>query len=290
MKTIIDISHHNGGTFNWDKIKSTVDGVIIRCGYRGYGSGKITKDRRADEFANACVRAGIPIGFYFMSQAITNDEAREEALYTIEYAKKYKATLPLIIDSEDGDGTAKVVRADGLSKPARTSIAKVFCETINANGYTGGVYASESWFNSKLNYNELKNYFIWCANYGKKTAYKTSSVSLPRFDMHQYTSKAIVDGVPGNVDISELYTEKVLPNAETKPKRPTLKFGSKGQDVVDLQTILNRKGFNCGKADGIFGRKTEAAVISFQGMNVDENGKPLVKDGIVGKKTWAKLL
>lgn len=123
---IIDISKYNSGTFDWQKVKKSVDGVMIRCAFRGYGSGKITKDVKVDEFARNCVAAGIPIGFYFMSQAITEQEGFEEAECTLSYAITYRATLPLIIDSEDGDGTAKVVRADGLSKDLRTKSAKHF--------------------------------------------------------------------------------------------------------------------------------------------------------------------
>lgn len=281
---IIDISKYNSGTFDWQKVKKSVDGVIIRCAFRGYGSGKITKDVKVDEFARNCVAAGIPIGFYFMSQAITEQEGIEEAECTLSYARTYRATLPLIIDSEDGDGTAKVVRADGLPKDLRTKICIAFCDTINKNGYIGGVYASESWFNNRLEYNKLKDYFIWVANYGKNTGSKSSTIKLAKYDMHQYTSNGSISGVPGRVDVSE--TNYVNQNTSM----PTLRYGSKGNVVKELQTILNKKGFNCGKVDGIFGRNTESAVISFQGMNVDENGKPLVKDGIVGKKTWGKLL
>lgn len=130
----------------------------------------------------------------------------------------------------------------------------------------------------------MKDYFIWVANYGKNTGSKSSTIKLAKYDMHQYTSNGSISGVPGRVDVSE--TNYVSKNTSM----PTLRYGSKGNVVKELQTILNKKGFNCGKVDGIFGRNTESAVISFQGMNVDENGKPLVKDGIVGKKTWGKLL
>jgi peptidoglycan hydrolase-like protein with peptidoglycan-binding domain len=62
---------------------------------------------------------------------------------------------------------------------------------------------------------------------------------------------------------------------------PTLKKGSKGPDVKDLQDALKALGFNPGPIDGIFGPKTEVAVKAFQtqvGITVD---------GIVGPMTWA---
>ena len=57
----------------------------------------------------------------------------------------------------------------------------------------------------------------------------------------------------------------------------------KGEDVRQCQERLNLKGFNCGSADGAFGKKTRDAVIAFQSAN------GLDADGIVGQKTWGKL-
>jgi len=59
----------------------------------------------------------------------------------------------------------------------------------------------------------------------------------------------------------------------------TLKLGSRGADVIELQTKLNYAGFNVGKADGIFGPMTKQSVINFQ------RAYSLVGDGIVGPKT-----
>ncbi len=84
--------------------------------------------------------------------------------------------------------------------------------------------------------------------------------------LKRMTFCAYVNDLPNN------YEEK--PNIFTR----TLKYGSRGEDVKELQKILRLN------ADGIFGRQTEKAVKSFQ----LENG--LVSDGIVGQKTIAKLL
>ncbi|ADY57486.1 Peptidoglycan-binding domain 1 protein [Syntrophobotulus glycolicus DSM 8271] len=66
-------------------------------------------------------------------------------------------------------------------------------------------------------------------------------------------------------------------------KCPTLRRGSRGSSVRTLQTRLNNQGFNPGPIDGIFGSRTQAAVIAFQ------NSRCLSPDGIVGRKTWAAL-
>lgn len=54
----------------------------------------------------------------------------------------------------------------------------------------------------------------------------------------------------------------------SKTSLPTLKKGSRGESVVALQTYLNLVGFDCGKADGIFGTKTENAVKEFKKSNI----------------------
>lgn len=69
--------------------------------------------------------------------------------------------------------------------------------------------------------------------------------------------------------------------AENAP--PTLRRGSRGDDVKKLQETLNAMGYDCGTADGIFGAKTETAVRSFQQAN------GLASDGIAGKNTLALL-
>lgn len=68
--------------------------------------------------------------------------------------------------------------------------------------------------------------------------------------------------------------------------KPTLRKGDNGGEIKDLQKLLISLGYDLGKAgaDGKFGDKTEAAVKNFQKKN------ELVIDGVVGKRTWAKLL
>lgn len=63
----------------------------------------------------------------------------------------------------------------------------------------------------------------------------------------------------------------------------TLKQGSRGSEVKQLQTQLKNLGYNVGSIDGIFGPKTLAAVKAFQ------KDRGLSVDGIVGKKTWGAL-
>ena len=93
------------------------------------------------------------------------------------------------------------------------------------------------------------------------------------------------DGIVGKLTWAKLYdTTAALPAASTAAgTQPTVYRGSRGDAVRKLQELLNKKGFDCGAVDGIFGSKTYAAVVAFQKAN------GLGADGIVGPLTWGKL-
>ena len=203
---ILDFSKYNT-IIDWNAVKANCDGIILRCGVRGYTAGNIKIDAKFPEFAEKCRNLDIPFGVYFMSQAITEQEGREEAAFSVALANQYGATLPIFIDSEDGDGTPRQVRADGLGRSARTSICIAFCEAVQATGRKAGVYASESWFNSKLNFAELRQYVIWAAKYGENTGGQCTKITLSKHDLHQYTSKGVVPGVSGYCDVSLTYSD-----------------------------------------------------------------------------------
>ncbi len=77
-----------------------------------------------------------------------------------------------------------------------------------------------------------------------------------------------------------LYDEGEIP---VETLRPTLRKGSRGTAVTELQEILTMAGYDCGAVDGIFGTRTQNAVVMFQ----TDSG--LTPDGVVGPKTWAAL-
>lgn len=265
----IDLSKYNR-VVDWEAVSKNVEGIILRVGYRGYGSGKIVLDPMFETYAKACYNYRIPFGLYFMSQAITPIEAIEEADFALNFAEKYNATLPIFIDSEDGDGTAKIVRADILNKSDRTDICDFFCKTVSDCRHKTGVYASTDWFVNKLDNTRLNNYLFWVAQYGPKCKAKH------RVDMWQYTSKGTVPGINGHVDCNILYG---FPNSNYKPVERNLRKGDVGPDVKVLQNALNLK-YNAGlKVDGYFGQKTYDAVVKMQKSN------GIKVDGIVGKQS-----
>ena len=71
--------------------------------------------------------------------------------------------------------------------------------------------------------------------------------------------------------------------AASRTTMPTVREGSNGPAVRELQTLLKSKGFNPGPVDGAFGPKTKAAVQAFQ------RAQGIAVDGVVGPQTWGKL-
>ncbi len=86
----------------------------------------------------------IDVGIYAFSQAVTTEEAVEEAERALDIIKGYDIKLPIYFDSEYSGAPNRTGRADGLTKAERTSLAIAFCETVRNAGYKAGVYASKS--------------------------------------------------------------------------------------------------------------------------------------------------
>ena len=98
----IDVSEHQK-TINWNKVKSAgVDFAIIRVAGRGYGSGNLYEDKYYRQNLQGAIDAGIKVGVYFFSQAVTVKEAEEEADYILSRISGYNITLPVIYDFEFG--------------------------------------------------------------------------------------------------------------------------------------------------------------------------------------------
>ena len=190
----IDISRHNG-KIDWNAVKSSgVDYVIIRCGYRGSSSGALITDQNFQSNIKGATAAGLKVGIYVFSQAINEVEAVKEASLAVSLAKGYKLTYPIFIDTESSGG-----RADKIDVATRTAVVNAFCQTVQSAGYQAGIYASKSWFETKLSMGSIGNYSIWLAQYAAAPTYSG------RYDMWQYSSKGTISGINGKVDLNLSY-------------------------------------------------------------------------------------
>lgn len=178
--------------------KYGIEYVILRLGYRGYTEGGLFLDENFEKYIKEAQKAGLKVGVYFVTQAISEDEAAEEAEYVLKYISGHKIEMPVYIDMEEVYDTA---RTDELTADDFTRIAAAFCKKVEEAGYRGGIYANESWFYNKLNFDKIKHYDIWLAKYSD-----TLSTDLAIY-MWQYSSEGTVDGTEMWVDMNVRVSE-----------------------------------------------------------------------------------
>lgn len=211
-KFIIDVSTHQKN-IDWDKIKNQrVDGTILRIGYTGWGSLKSEIDAYFEKNYKGVVSVGLPVGVYFYSVAITEAEAIAEAKFALDVLNGRHLDYPIYFDTEESN--RKPNSQSNIGKTQLTKVAKAFCEFIlNNSSYKVGVYASKSWFNSKLNYDDIAKYSIWVAQYNTVCTFEQ------KYDMWQYSSVIKLDGVSGHdgmVDANFLYVDFNTQETEIK--------------------------------------------------------------------------
>ena len=192
----IDVSKYQSN-IDFEKAKKAgVEFVIIRIGYRGYGSGTLVLDPMFEQHFTNARNAGLKVGVYFFSQAVNENEAREEAQGCWYVLNSRKLDYPIYFDSEaSGDSNG---RADGLGVTDRTKCAIAFCEEVKALGYQPGVYASTRWFRNRLDLSQLSQYPIWNAHYN------VASSPIP-CQMWQGTCTARIPGYNGQIDVNISY-------------------------------------------------------------------------------------
>lgn len=194
----IDVSKYQPNV-DWKKVKQAgAEFAIIRIGYRGYSTGALALDPMFETHLAGAQAAGLRVGVYIFSQAINEDEAREEAFACAYVLNGRKLDYPVYFDSEYAVPGAHTGRADKLTKAERTACAVAFCEEIKKWGYEPGVYASTSWYSTQLDFNALRSYNIWNAHYG---------IPGPRMDcaLWQGTCEGRINGINGSVDINISY-------------------------------------------------------------------------------------
>ena len=194
----IDVSKYQS-SIDWEQVKTAgVKFVIIRIGYRGYGSGALVLDPMFEQHFTNARNAGLKVGVYFFSQAVNEEEAREEAMGCAYVLNGRKLDYPIYYDTEASTSPNGTGRADGLGKEDRTKCAIAFCEEVKSLGYKPGVYASTTWFRKRVDLDALRKYTIWNAHYGV-------SSSPIDCDMWQGTEKARINGYSGELDANISY-------------------------------------------------------------------------------------
>lgn len=193
----IDVSKYQGD-IDWKAVKEDgVEYAYVRLGLRGYESGKLVLDEYFDKNMRGANEADVAAGVYFFTQAVTVEEAKEEAAYVLENISEYDVTCPIVFDVEMIVGANG--RANNLTKEERTDIAIAFCEVIRQAGYTPMIYGNVKCFTKMLDLARLEDYEKWYAFYDNYM-YIPYEVSC-----WQYTEKGTVKGIKNKVDLNISY-------------------------------------------------------------------------------------
>lgn len=191
----IDVSKFQGA-IDWGKVAGDgVEFAFIRVGYRGWGSsGRLVEDEYFEKNIQGALKAGIKVGVYFYSQAITEEEAVEEANFVLERIAPYNVECPVVFDvekvSEDN------ARMNLITLEERTYLTKVFCKTVKDAGYKPMIYHNTQMGALMLDLTELEEYDKWFAAY-------TNTFYYPyEYKVWQYSDTGRVPGIKGKVDLN----------------------------------------------------------------------------------------
>lgn len=190
----VDVSYFQGD-IDWATVKeSGIEYAMIRVGYRGYETGSLNEDKRFREYIEGAQAAGLDTGVYFYSQAISVEEAEEEAEFVLKLIADYDITYPVVYDWEIvGDSAA---RTEGMPAHMLTDCTYAFCSKIARAGYLPMIYTVKKQALMKTDMSELAGFDVWIAEYADKPTYPYD------FQMWQYASDAQVSGIMGDVDIN----------------------------------------------------------------------------------------
>ncbi len=189
----IDLSAHQG-VVDWAAVAASgVDFAMLRVGYRGYGTGALTEDGRFAENLAGAQEAGLQVGVYFFSQAVSEEEAEEEAAFVLALLDGQALEFPIAYDWEYI--TYDDARTDGLDADTVTACAAVFCAAIEAAGYDAMVYCNGELGYLNYDLSQLWDYELWYAQYADSPGFAYA------ISMWQYSSSGTVGGIEGDVDL-----------------------------------------------------------------------------------------
>ncbi len=199
----IDVSAYQnrattGNVIDWDAAANDgVEFAMVRIGFRGTASGSLNADAFYAQNIDGAMEAGIDTGVYFFSQAITVEEAVEEAEYIISLLDGRELTGPIAYDWEMHDSSYRVY---GLAPEVATACALAFCQRIEAAGYDPMVYVSKYVGYNKFNLPQLSRYPIWFPEYKSAASERVFPAFYYQVDTWQFSSSCSVDGIGGRVD------------------------------------------------------------------------------------------
>lgn len=286
----VDLSRFQQGISFDELVREGVDFVILRGAYH------LTKDVEFENFYSQAKARNLPVGVYLYTVATTPQGAREEAEFLLNNVLRGKQfELPIYIDIEDQ-------RYYSRPKADNSAVVKAFCDTLEANDYFAGVYASTYFFATYLDDSLLKAYTHWVAQWSTQLTYPDKSV----VGMWQFggSTNRLRSPILAGVNVDQDYMFKDFPSIiksyglngfkrgdtpVVKPVTPPSDVGLLRKDDANAGVyllkqnimILQKSGVITQTVDdtNIYDAKTEAAVRQIQ------QAAKITVDGIVGAVT-----
>ncbi len=192
--TGVDVSSYQG-EIDWAAVAADgIDFAMLRIGNRGYTEGGLKADSTFEANYAGATEQGLMVGVYFFSQAISAEEAQEEAEFVLSILDGKELSLPIVFDWEEITGAQ--ARTDDLDGTTVTQCALTFCAVVQQAGYEAGFYCNGTAGYLIYDLSQLQEVDAWYAEYGDYPSFAYS------FHMWQYSKTGTVAGISGNVDLN----------------------------------------------------------------------------------------
>lgn len=194
----IDVSSHNG-VIDWAKVKSAgIEFAILRA---GYGKFENQVDKTFVTNATGALAAGLHVGAYWFSYAITAEDARKEAQLFAKQLEPYKKKFdfPVYFDYEYDSENYSARNGVTPTATLRESLVKAFCDEIQSRGWRAGVYTNMDYLKNRWRIEALDEWELWLADY-------TGDPDV-ECGMQQTGSTGKVNGISGNVDMNTAFAD-----------------------------------------------------------------------------------
>ena len=192
----VDISKHTGKIYFPSLKAAGVDYVMIRLGSRGYSTGQITLDENFKENIEGAIEAQLDVGVYFYSQAISQDEAVQEANFVVQNLEPYRGKVKYPIAFNMGFVSNDKSRIEGLSREDKTTVTVSFLEGIKAAGYVPMVYGDKEWLLKEVDLTKLQDFDVWLSQEEDIPDYPYL------YSMWQYDTDGVLNGIDGGADLN----------------------------------------------------------------------------------------
>ena len=192
----VDISKHTGKVYFPSLKAAGVDYVMIRLGSRGYTTGQITLDENFKENIEGAIEAQLDVGIYFYSQAVSQDEAVQEANFVVQNLEPYRAHVKYPVAFNMGFVSNDKSRIEGLSREDKTTVTISFLDAVRASGYVPMIYGDKEWLLKEVDLTKLQDYDVWLSQEEEIPDYPY------RYAMWQYNTDGVLNGIDGGADLN----------------------------------------------------------------------------------------